>query len=131
MGYNVEISIDVTNISELIESLAREHNCSQYYYMYEMDKHKKNHCIIAVTFEENEIFNCAKFIKYLKTRYKGIIYLDCIYEDNIGCKLIYASPCYLKQVEKDKVQKYRKRSLSENETMLLEAGGVKVNANSG
>ena len=86
---------------------------------------------MVVWYSDHHLVNGRYSDHHLKTRYNGIIYLDCIYEDNIGCKLIYASPCYLKQVEKDKVQKYRKRSLSENETMLLEAGGVKVNANSG
>lgn len=139
MGYTVEISIDVlkqrniNGLKEIVESLAIEHHCSHYYHMYEMEKNlaiQRNHCVIAVAFEDSEVMNCSKFIKYLKNRFKGVMFLECIYQDNIGgigCKLIYASPCYLKQVEKDKVSKYvkykRERSHSENEVMLLEAGG--------
>jgi hypothetical protein len=136
MGYTVEISINVLKhgnifgLREIIETIAIENNCTHYYHMYEMEKNlaiQRNHCIIAVAFEDSEVMNCAKFIKYMKEKFKGVVYLECIYEDNAKCKLIYASPCYLKQVEKDKVTKYnqykRERSHSENELMLLEAGG--------
>jgi len=153
MGYTVDISIDVLkhgNVSELIKTVeahAIEHNCAHYYHMYEMEKHlaiQRHYCIITVAFDEEEVMSCAKFIKYLKYWFKGVMHLECIYADSCasggsgvassytsglgsGCKLIYASPCYLKQVEKDKVLTYtkykRERSHSENELMLLEAGG--------
>jgi hypothetical protein len=51
------------------------------------------------------------------------LHIECIYEDNIVCKLIYASKYYLSTMERENVIKYnkfkRERSFSDNENMLL------------
>ena len=131
MGYNVEIAFDMikhSNVSELketISSFALDFNCDHYYYHYEMEndvKFKRNHCVVIVNFDDNETFNCARFVKTIK-RINGL-HIECIYEDTLLCKLIYASQYYLKNVDKDKVIIYnkfkRERSHSDNENMLLE-----------
>ena len=82
----------------------------------------RNHCVIVVNFEDDEIFNCSIFVK--KVRKMKDLYIECIYEDEIMCKLIYASQYYLTTMDKDKVIKYnkfkRERSLSDNEKLILD-----------
>ena len=131
MGYTVEVSINLrihTNISELkreISDLALHLNCDHYYYLYEMsdtEKYPRSHCIIVVNFQDEEIFHCATFLKTLK-KMKDL-HIECIYDDEIACNLLYASKYYLSTIEKDKAIKYsknkRERSLSENDKIILE-----------
>jgi hypothetical protein len=128
MGYIIEISFDIikhSNVSEMesqIIGYAIDLNCESHYCFYEMEKGKRNHQIVSVIFNENEIFNCAKFIKTIK-KMKGLYHIECIYEDDMNCKLIYASKYYLKNIDKEKVVVYnkfkRERSYSDNETIIL------------
>jgi len=141
MGYNVEIAFDivkhgnVSDIKEMIYSLASEFNCDHYYHQYEMvnnAKFNRNHCIIIVNFEDDQVFNCAEFVKTIK-KINGL-YIECIYEDTLICKLIYASQYYLKNIDKDKVVTYnkfkRERGYSDNENMLLEVVSKKTRSSS-
>jgi hypothetical protein len=52
------------------------------------------------------------------------LHIECIYDDEIACNLLYASQYYLTTIEKDKVIKYnknkRERSLSDNDKTVLE-----------
>lgn len=131
MGYTVEVSINLRlhgNITELkryIANLALDLNCDHYYYLYEMGNEStipRNHCIIVVNFHDDEIFNCATFLKTLKKMKE--LHIECIYDDVIACNLLYASRYYLTTIEKDKAIKYskykRERSLSENDKVVLE-----------
>ena len=66
--------------------------------------------------------NFTSFIKIIK-RIKDI-YIECIYEDIIICKLIYASPYYLKTMNKSNVILYKEFKKeegkhTENEKMIL------------
>jgi len=138
MGYNIEVSIDLlrhTNISEVkktISDSALDYECNYYYYLYEMDggsKIPRNHCIMVINFGDEQIFNCADFLKLIK-KMKNL-HIECIYEDVIVCKLIYASQYYQTTMEKDKAIKYnkfkRERSLSDNEKIILEQVSKKAN----
>ena len=131
MGYNIEVSINLlrhTNISEIkkeIADYALDYDCNYYYYLYEMEggcRIPRNHCIMVINFDDDQIFNCASFLKLIK-RIKTL-HIECIYDDDIVCKLIYASQYYQTTMEKDKAIKYnkfkRERSLSDNEKMILE-----------
>lgn len=131
MGYTIEISFDIlkhSNVSSLKQQmidLAVEMDCHYQYSYYEYEKEHGNprhHCIIAVHFLDETLFACAKFIKTIKKIRD--VNIECIYEDDILCKLIYASNCYLKHVDKRTVVGYnqfkRERSYSDNESMLLE-----------
>ena len=78
MGYNIEISFNMlnhSNVSELkkyITDFALDCNCNHYYYLYELEgncKIPRNHCIIVVNFEDKEIFNCSIFVKKVKNSY--------------------------------------------------------------
>lgn len=130
MGYNVEVAFDMikhgnmSEMKEIISSFALDFECDHYYYQYEMinnAKMNRNHCIIIVNFDDDQIFNCAKFIKTIK-KINGL-HIECIYEDTLLCKLIYASQYYLKNIDKDKVIIYnkfkRERGYSDNENMIL------------
>lgn len=131
MGYNIEVSINMMkhiNVSELkreITDFALDLNCNHYYYLYEVENKNRiprNHIIIVVNFGDSEIFNCAHFLKTIK-KMKNL-HIECIYDDEIACNLLYASQYYLTTVEKDKVIKYnknkRERSLSDNDKTILE-----------
>ena len=131
MGYNIEISIDLlkhNSVSELkreISDLALDHQCNHYYYLYEMEggcKIPRNHIVMVINFDDEEIFNCGNFLKIIK---KKDLIIECIYEDDIACKLIFASKYYqTNMMLKENVVKYnqfkRERSLSENEKIILE-----------
>ena len=131
MGYNIEVSINIMkhpNVSEIkreITDFALELNCDHYYYIYEVENKvriPRNHIIIVVNFDDSETFNCAHFLKTIK-KMKNL-HIECIYDDEIACNLLYASQYYLSTVEKDKVIKYnknkRERSLSDNDKTILE-----------
>jgi hypothetical protein len=141
MGYNIEVSIDIlrhTNISEVkkrIADSALDFECNHYYYLYEMEgecKIPRNHCIMVINFDDEQIFNCAEFLKLIK-RLK-IFHIECIYEDDIVCNLIYASKYYQTTMGKDRAIKYnkfkRERSLSDNEKMILEQVSKKPRSSS-
>uniref|UniRef100_A0A6C0D9B0 Uncharacterized protein n=1 Tax=viral metagenome TaxID=1070528 RepID=A0A6C0D9B0_9ZZZZ len=131
MGYNIEVSINMmkhSNVSEIkreITDFALELNCDHYYYLYEVEninRIPRNHVVIVVNFDDSEIFNCAHFLKTIK-KMKNL-HIECIYDDEIACNLLYASQYYLTTVEKDKMIKYnknkRERSLSDNDKTILE-----------
>ena len=132
MGYNIEVSINLlehTNVSGIkkeIADYALDYECDHYYYLYDMEggcKVPRNHCIMIIHFEDTEIFNCGKFLKMLKE--KKNLHIECIYEDDIRCKLIYASKYYqTNMMNKENVIKYtkfkRERNLSENEKIILD-----------
>jgi hypothetical protein len=133
MGYNIEVSFNTakhSNVSEFkkdITDLAIEFNCDHYYYLYEMEGNTKiprNHCIIVINFSDEETFSCAIFLKKIKRHKTRGIYIECIYDDNIECNLLYASQYYLTTIDKENVIKYnknkRERSLSDNDKTVLE-----------
>jgi hypothetical protein len=131
MGYNIEVSFDISrhaNITEVkkqIADYALDLECEFYYYLYEVEDRcriPRNHCVMVINFDDEQIFNCAKFLKIVK-RIKDI-HIECIYDDEIMCNLLYASKYYQTTMDKENAIKYnknkRERSLSDNEKMLLE-----------
>jgi hypothetical protein len=134
MGYNIEVSFNLAkhnNVSEFKKSIvdyALDYNCDHYYYLYESEincKIPRNHCIIVINFQEAEIFDCSTFLKMIK-KMKDID-IECIYDDEIECHLLYASKYYLTQMDKDKAIKYnkykRERASSDNDKMILSSIG--------
>ena len=130
MGYTIEISVNVlkekkiTEIEKMISDTAIFYNCNKIYTDSEEDgtlKIPKYHIIIIVNFLDEQIENFDKFVKFIKG-YKST-YIECIY-NNDKYKLVYASPCYLKNIEKDASQKYKQfindRNFSPNEFILLQ-----------
>lgn len=133
MGYTVEMSFNILKnsaVEELktgISTIAVDYNCSNSYGYIEMDYNKhinRNHCVIVVQFNEKkeDIENMINFIKIIK-RMKHV-YIECIYLDDISCKLIYASSFYITNMDKSKVQIYQKflkeKKYTEEENLLLQ-----------
>jgi hypothetical protein len=130
MVFNIEVSFNIlkhTNVSEMereIIDLATIYNCHLYYKLTEMENNlyrKRNHTVFVISFEDNDINNLGFFIKEIK-KLKNI-HIECLYQEDILCKLIYASQYYLTTIDKDKVNIYnnnkRKRAYSEDENMLI------------
>jgi len=128
MGYVVEISISLSchaNFSKLkndIESIAFSHNCENIHEDYEMEggtKITRNHCILTVHFEDDEIMNCSKFIGQIK-RLKET-HIESVCETDF--KLLYASKYYLTKMEKGCMENYKKnrrdRGYTDGELILL------------
>ena len=135
MAYTIEISINLSKFSNIsdIESnlfyIADKYNYERIYKLEEIDgtsKIPRYHSIIAITFSKNQIDIILHFIKNIK-KYK-YYNIECIYEDNIKTKLIYATKYYLSIIDKDCKLDYikfkRERCYSEEETTLL--NGIKV-----
>jgi hypothetical protein len=108
MGYAVELSFDIsksgsyTSKQELIALKAREYNSSTQYSMHEMEgcgrKTVRNESINVVLFEDSDFDNMLAFIREIKS--DKISCIDCIYTDEISCNLLYASPKYLRRLDK-------------------------------
>lgn len=109
MGYAVELSFDVrtsglgyTKRIDTINTKAREYGCSSQYSMHEIEgigrKTIRNENISVVIFDEEVIDNMYSFLKEIRTTKIG--YIDCIYRDEVSCNLLYASPKYLRRLDK-------------------------------
>ena len=125
MVFNIEISFNLLRSTSITETelinLAKMHHSNSHYSFTEMENnyHNRNHHVYVFTFDDNDVHYLYKFIKNIKL-FKDL-FIECLYEDNITCKLIYASQYYLSTIDKDKVIMYkkRKRSYSDDENMLL------------
>jgi len=120
MGFAIEMShrinnsnmiANCNNFDEYIRQLA--HNSDSYYRMNEYNenssqKNKKKVELISVyvvIFSENNFDDFLTFIKEIKKEKK--IYIECIYQDDVTCDIIYASSKYLKKNDKDFVKLYK------------------------
>jgi hypothetical protein len=129
MVFNIELSVNILQNSTLLEKiiidLANKYECISTYLFNEMENtyYKRNHTIIVVIFENKDILLLENFIKDIN-KIKDV-YIECLYEEDIKCKIIYASAYYLTTMDKDKISMYqkRKRSYSEDETILV--NGIK------
>jgi len=129
MGYNVEVSFSlvanssVTEIQDNIKDLAAICGCSFYYDDYEFDdttKHKRNHSIIVLNFNNSDIQDLIKFLINIKST-KGL-YIEVIY-DECNSKIIYASKYYTNQ----QMSKYSSKSFKEErKTRTYSEDDVKI-----
>lgn len=133
MGYNIELSFDLTkcgNVTEVkttIAGFANECGCESYYEDYEMSgntKNERHHCVMVITFPEDQLFNCSKFVKKIKN-IQGVRF-ECVYDDATPRhRMVYASTNYLKSLHKDTATAFksnrqaRERSFSEGEVILM------------
>jgi len=112
----------VSEIETVIINLATKYSCISYYSITEMENslyRNRNHIVFVISFDESNIKFLESFIKEIKKIRN--IYIESLYEEDIKCKLIYASQHYLSTIDKDKVLMYnkRKRAYSEDETLLV------------
>jgi hypothetical protein len=128
MVFNIEVSFNilkhnsVIEIEQIIINLAGKYNCHSYYSITEMENNfykNRNHIIFVISFDIIDIKLLEGFIKEIKKMRN--VYIESLYEDDIICKLIYASQSYLSTIDKDKVLLYnkRKRAYSEDEITLF------------
>jgi len=131
MGYAIELSFDVKKVSgytqhiDAINTKARKYGCSSHYSMHEIEgigrKTTRNESILVLLFEEeDETDNMYRFIKEIRVERLG--YIDCIYRDEVSCNLLYASPKYLRRLDK-KTSLDIRRSIKKSDDLIIE--GIK------
>jgi hypothetical protein len=115
MGYNIELSINMLNVTKFSEientiyDVAETYNCNNIYSLNEADgtlKIPRYHCVYVVTFSEDSFDDLIKFVKFIK-KCKISCYIECIYNDNMF-KLLYASSYYLNNSNRELSKKYKK-----------------------
>jgi len=129
MGYTIEISYNIhrvdDNLYTTISNLAYQYNCLSCYQHYEMSgnmKHEKSHSVITINFDYDALTECSKFVHHIK-QIKHVQIETFYTTDN--CKLLYASPCYLKSIPHVQSNEYsqnkerRERSYSEGECIVI------------
>jgi len=137
MGYAVELSFDVkasglgyTNRINIINTKAREYGCSSYYSMHEIEgvgrKTLRNENITVAIFDSDIIENMLSFIKEIRS--DKIAYIDCVYRDDISCNLLYASPKYLRRLDKKTSLEIRRTIKNSDDVIIPEIRkAMKVN----
>jgi hypothetical protein len=130
MGYSIEVSFNilkhgsVTETNDFIMNLATSYGCISCYIDYEFEtnvQYKRSHSILTVNFENSNIYNLVGFLKKIKMT-QGL-FVETIYDDNSNM-ILYASKYYVTQkmdkfIAKEYTKNKRKRSYSEDDTMIL------------
>mgnify|MGYP003645227140 CR=1 FL=1 len=133
MGYAIELSFDVRKRGSLVlekqrrRRLAMDYLCSIQYFMHEIEGHGKtttrNDIVQVVIFETGNLEGFLDFVK--AARRDREVHVECIYQDDCTCDLLYASPKYLKRIEKSFAKSYKKKlktqERSEVESMVMNA----------
>jgi len=141
MGYNIEVSFNllknsnVTEMQQFIISLAKKCNCTFFHSHCEMEKNlgiQRNHVVITVNFENNNMEQLLLFLNNIKKRKK--YYIESIYNEENN-QLLYASQYYLTIMDKFLSKHYqlnkRTRSYSEDETLILNICTYKSHSSGG
>lgn len=130
MGYNIEVSFDitknssVTQLQDIVRNVAKECECESFYEDYEYDSHvqfKRNHCVMTSIFAQTNIDELLYFLHFIK-KTEGL-FLELIYDD-IANVIVYASEYYITQ-KMNKIngnlykKERRERSYSDDENMIL------------
>jgi hypothetical protein len=132
MGYNIELAFNilknssVTELQDNIKTLASNYGCKYCYNDYEYEnnvKYIRRHCIITLNFEDSNTNFLVEFLKKIK-KMEGL-YIELIYDEELNT-ILYASKYYQTQkmtkgYAKEYNLKKRKRSYSEDESMILNA----------
>lgn len=135
MGYNIEVSFHLLksgNIEQSVKNYAEECCCDNVYEDYEFENKSqfiRRHCIITAIFSPSNIDMMIKFLKFVKKNHG--LYLESIYDDETNM-ILYASQYYVTQkMDKSCAKEFtierRKRSYSEDESMILDTIKYKPN----
>lgn len=131
MVFNINFSFDVKSVNismtqNTLLDIAKDYNADNCYFSFEDTLTKKNiniFCIFSLSFTSDMLNNMILCINKIQNVSK--IRLDCIFEENITFRLIYASKSYLLSSEKNSVSNYKKfhreRSYSETDSYILNA----------
>ena len=131
MGYTIELSYDVrkhgniSTVKNMIIDIAEKYDYDMIYNFMETEGHNKkitrNHQVIVISFDYDKMNKCALFIREIKKMHG--IFIECVYEDEIVYKLLFASSKYMRKMErhdaKDFVKKRNKKLFSTTEKILL------------
>jgi hypothetical protein len=130
MGYNIEMSFNVLkngSVTELLNKIrvcAEDCLCEDFYEDYEFEnknQFQRRHCIMSVNFSQNRLNNMIEFLNNM--RKKEGVYIELIYDETTH-SILYASQYFITQkmdkyAAKEFVVQKRKRSYSDDETMIL------------
>ena len=131
MVFNINFSFDVKSVNitmtqNTLLDIAKDYDADNCYFSFEDTLTKKNiniFCIFSLSFTSDMLNNMILCINKIQNVSK--IRLDCIFEENITFRLIYASKSYLQSSEKNSVSNYKKfhreRSYSETDSYILNA----------
>ena len=139
MSIVVDVSFDMNKIGNVFimqDSIiheARRHECVKFYDDFDMDdesKHGRSHCVTTITFHEDQMEQCSKFIATMKT-WKNV-HVECVYEDNKTCNIRYASTSYMRSMEKMHGKAYRsqrQRGFTETELLTIKTNNSRRRSN--
>ena len=130
MGYSIEVSFNIlkhssiTETQDFIMNLATFYGCISCYLDYEFEtnvQYKRTHSILVVNFDNSNMYYLIEFLK--KIRMTSGLFIETIYDDN-SSMILYASKYYVtqkmdKNIAKEYSKNKRKRSYSEDDTMIL------------
>ena len=116
MGYAIELSTDCRKPNKLATDTAvrrqqaEDYMCEMQYFTHEIEGKKQK--IIKFDSIQVVIFSTENFnlmLNYIRNiRRVREIYIDCIYRDDCTSELLYASPKYLKKMNKQVVKSFKK-----------------------
>lgn len=116
MGYAIELSFDVRKGDmwwsqlDTRRGLAEEYGCEMQYFTHEIEgrgkQTLKSDSIQVIIFAEDNIDNFIQFLRILRKESKN--YIDCIYQDDTMCNLMYASPRYIRKMDKNIARVFRR-----------------------
>ena len=117
MGYAIELSTDERKGRMVIENefvrrqQAENYMCEMQYFTHEVEGKKRKilslYKIQVVIFSKENFDSMLNYIQEI--RKKRQIYIECIYRDDLTSDLLYASPKYLKNIDKDFAKSYKKK----------------------
>jgi hypothetical protein len=124
MGYAIELSFDIRKRGSLVlekqrrRHLATDYLCNIQYFMHEIEGHgktiTKNDIVQVVIFETEKLENFLDFVKVVRRDRE--VHVECIYQDDCTCDLLYASSKYLKRIEKTFAKNYKKKLKTKERT---------------
>ena len=126
MGYAIELSFDIRNSGSVVSQkqrrrqLATDYLCNIQYFMHEIEGYRKtttrNDVVQVVIFETEKLENFLGFVKAVRKDRE--VHVECIYQDDRTCDLLYASPKYLRRIEKTFAKNYKKKLKTEERTEI-------------
>tara|TARA_Y100000389_G_C17465530_1_gene525163 strand:- start:2220 stop:2645 length:426 start_codon:yes stop_codon:yes gene_type:complete len=120
MGYAIELSTDSRKPSKLtIDTTARrqqaeDYMCDMQYFTHEIEGKKRKilrfDSIQVVIFSQENLDSMLEYIRNIRNSRE--IYIDCIYRDDSTSDLLYASPKYLRRMNKQMIKSLKKEMIN-------------------
>tara|TARA_Y100000992_G_scaffold131560_1_gene86784 strand:- start:252 stop:671 length:420 start_codon:yes stop_codon:yes gene_type:complete len=117
MGYAIEISFNISGITSWENYLAERKTdansmeCSTQYFLNEIEGNRqtiyRNEHIHVVLFDAEKFDKLIEYIKYTRLNKKN--YIECIYTDHGPTEILYASPKYIKKMDKNDAKFVKRR----------------------